>query len=981
MQISKIKQISLAVCMVLTPLSVYAAGLGKLNTQSALGEPLRAEIEVIATPEELASIAASIASEEAFAAQGVTRLGIHNQIKVDLAKSAAGKSVLKLRSAEPVKDPFLDLIIQMDWAGGQLQREYTVLLDPPTYKATEVNAEAVAVASPRARANEEISSPTTTAKKASTKKIKKYKKRADATPKVDVDVAADAQTITTKSGDSLSAIAKDLQVEGVSLDQMLAGLYQANPDAFIKGNINRLKVGQIVKVPTKESLAAIDNGQAKQIVKVHSANWNAYRNNVAKAVASSSVNSESDTKQTSSGKITTAEDKAAAIKVGPQDVVKLSAGDKGTSTAEGKLTALQEEAVAREKSLKESQERAAQLEAQINDMKKVLELKNQAMADKQNVAANANTNTAASATQTAVVPETKPADVAVETPSASSTESVTAAASATAVAVEPKPTPEVKAEEVKPAPVASEKPHVVAPPPVPVEEPSFLDSLLGGDSNLPLIGGGVGLALLGAGWMFLRNKRKKNLDSFERGILTSGGLRANTVFGNTTSNTSTSDTSFLTDFAQSVDGGMIDTNDVDPIAEAEVYMAYGRGAQAEEILKDAILKEPKRYELHLKLLEIYVENKDAASFETIAGELYTTLGADDPIWAKVATLGAKLEPDNPLYDLSKVAVTSAAVSQLSDTDIDFSQENTTEPVAAKADDFSEDDNSLDFTFDEEPASASEAGEHVETMLAHEDNQAQEINFAEFEADDVLDIGGPAVEEAKPLVESAPHVEESNVMDFDLGGLLDVEEPKSNLELNVPEINTVLDEMPPLDLSLPEKNDSPSDVEAHTISADNAPVEALDFAMDFDLPSLTPTNEAANANELTSDVVEQKSSFSSDFSFDLPNEDALDLDIGESTTSDHLPVIDESAAPTFDLSSISLDLDTPTIQPVSELEGVSEQSTKTDIESPDVEIKLDLVAVYMDMDDKVGARELLEEVMKEGGANQKQRAQKLLDSLA
>ena len=290
------------------------------------------------------------------------------------------------------------------------------------------------------------------------------------------------------------------------------------------------------------------------------------------------------------------------------------------------------------------------------------------MSEKQNAAASATLPSVSG-----TVAEVKP-EVNVDAPTVADVSGTSAVlpmdASATIVAV-----PEVKVEEPKQEPIVEQKPVVppVTPVEVPVEEPSFIDGLMSGDNNLPLIGGGLGLALLGAGWMFLRNKRKKNLDSFERGILTSGGLRANTVFGNTTSNTSTSDTSFLTDFAQSVDGGMIDTNDVDPIAEAEVYMAYGRGSQAEEILKDAILKEPKRYELHLKLLEIYVENKDAASFETIAGELYTTLGADDPVWAKVATLGAKLEPENPLYDLSKISVAATAATALASDDMDFSE--------------------------------------------------------------------------------------------------------------------------------------------------------------------------------------------------------------------------------------------------------------------------------------------------------------------
>ena len=120
MRKSKINQISLAVMLALTPLSIYAAGLGKLNTQSGLGEPLRAEIEIFATPEELASLSAVIASEDAYAEQGITRLGVHSNIKVEIAKNASGAAVLKLRSSLPIKDPYLDMLIQMDWASGRL---------------------------------------------------------------------------------------------------------------------------------------------------------------------------------------------------------------------------------------------------------------------------------------------------------------------------------------------------------------------------------------------------------------------------------------------------------------------------------------------------------------------------------------------------------------------------------------------------------------------------------------------------------------------------------------------------------------------------------------------------------------------------------------------------------------------------------------------------------------------------------------------
>jgi len=117
------------------PVSVFAAGLGKLNVNSGLGEPLSAEIELLSlTPDEIASLTAIVAPEEAYAIQGIPRLSIHNNIKVELSKASDGSPILKLNSAQPVSDPYLDMLIQVDWSSGRLLREYTILLDPPEYK-------------------------------------------------------------------------------------------------------------------------------------------------------------------------------------------------------------------------------------------------------------------------------------------------------------------------------------------------------------------------------------------------------------------------------------------------------------------------------------------------------------------------------------------------------------------------------------------------------------------------------------------------------------------------------------------------------------------------------------------------------------------------------------------------------------------------------------------------------------------------------
>jgi len=986
---SKIKQISLAVCLALLPLSSYAAGLGKLNVNSGIGEPLKAEIELLSvTPEELSTLAASIASEDAYAQQGIPRLGIHNNIKVEIAKNSDGSPVLKIRSSQPVSDPYLDMLIQVDWATGRLQREYTVLLDPPGYKPESTASIPVTLPSTGSISNTQSATRASTsnlgdATQPVTQKTKKQKRPAQPVVQqepVSEPVAKNDSELTTKRGDTLIAVAKEVQVEGVSLDQMLVGLYENNKEAFAKGNMNRLKVGQIIKVPSKEVLTSVDEQQAKKTIKIHSVNWNAYRNALAGNVEAAPAMAEAEQKQSTSGKIATAEDKAAPVATGPKDVVKLSAGDKAgaksakdaAKSVEAKIIALQEETTARENSLKEANDKTAALEKQIADMQKLIAMKSQSMADMQKNAENTTKKPEAIAApvepvqaEVAPVVDAKPAEL---TPS-------------------PVEVPVVKPEVKKPVVTAP----VVVPAPM-VEEPGFLAGLMN-SVDLAVLGGAGGVAILGAGWMFLRNKRRKDLDSFERGILTSGGLRANTVFGNTTGNASMSDTSFLTDFAQSADGSMIDTNDVDPIAEAEVYMAYGRDAQAEEILKDAISKEPKRYELHLKLLEMYAARKDTSAFEAIAGELYTTLGADDPTWAKVAAIGVEMEPSNPLYNLGKsVAVNPVTAQKLAASD--FSDVAVAE------------DAGLDFSFNDEGSANSQAGEGdansvVMQSFAEAETVDSDISFDLGTVDDAPDNNalGDLVEEAASAANTIAEVSskdaESNLMDFDLGEFANTSAPVADEVVNEAPASEMIANT--LEFNAPDIPNFVGSVDLPDSSelTDNPEELSTNFDMDFNLPTDT--------DGLTQESLVEPSSIE-EISFDLdfpteanakPAEESLQMDA--SKISFDFPSIEEPIvakdeaitesveleANTFDLSDIDLNLadaeselllEKPTPKKTTDaLSGMSE--------SPDVNIKLDLVAAYIDMDDKEGARELLEEILKEGGPVQQLRAKELLDSLA
>ena len=934
--------------MALMPISVFAAGLGKLNVMSGLGEPLKADIELISvTPADISSITAAIASEEAYATQGIEKPASHNTIKVELGKNASGAPILKLKSAQPISEPFLDMLIQVDWSSGRLLREYTVLLDPPGYtgeadasvkdtfttEAPMVKSDperSVANTASSAAGEMSMSSPRSGSKKAS-KHAKKSQTASsepasETAPITTETVATDTsgQEHLTQKGDTLAKIARDMKPEGVSLEQMLVGLYQANPDAFDGKNMNRLKVGQIIRQPSESDLNAITRKEASGEIKVQTANWNAYRNKLAGIVQENAPNeAESGSTQSAGGKIkSAAEDKSIPTATGSKDVVKLSAGEAAATKATGenvrslqeKITALQEESTAREKSLKEAQDRTSSLEKQITDMQKLLALKNGAMAEMQKQA-EAEKNKPAEAVVTPNEP-VKPVEQAKPAEPEKAAEQVPAASAGPAEVIKPKP-------------------------PEPAPEPSILDAILNYElgSLLP-IGGGL-LALLCGGWFYLRKKREKNLADFEQGIMTSGGLKANTVFGNTgTASVDTGDTSFLTDFSQSASGGMIDTNDVDPIAEAEVYMAYGRDAQAEEILKDAISKEPKRYELHLKLLEMYAASKNMSAFETISGELYTTLGAEDPTWAKVAAIGIKLEPNNPLYQAGSVpsGTSAASVETASKQDTaakldasDFSDS----PLAAEKDldfSFGDDigaDSSGENSSEENSLSAATIPASLEKTVV---SDAMEFNLdMNTDADSVTDKPTPSML--------------AGGLDFDLSSL-NLNEPAEEVPVQAA-AETFSNTMPSLDIDT---------FQAPTFMPDSATEEPEVLGV-LDISGLdADTTESNDDFNFNLDTTQSNSSIEED-------SEAATFEMPETKSQEATPI---------DLTGIDLDL------------NGSEAPTETTVaanEPIEVETKLELVVAYIEMDDKEGAKELLDEVMKEGGTNQRKRAEELLAKIA
>ena len=168
-----------------------------------------------------------------------------------------------------------------------------------------------------------------------------------------------------------------------------------------------------------------------------------------------------------------------------------------------------------------------------------------------------------------------------------------------------------------------------------------------GNTPTWVVGGGALIVLGGIAAIIAARRRKTT--KFEDSIISGTDIKTNTVFGSTGGGVvNTGDNSLASDFSR--EGlGNIDTDEVDPIAEAEVYLAYGRDAQAEEILKDALKKDPQRQEIYLKLLEIHAQHNKPSAFETVASELYSVSGGQGEVWQKAMALGRQLDPANPLF--------------------------------------------------------------------------------------------------------------------------------------------------------------------------------------------------------------------------------------------------------------------------------------------------------------------------------------------
>ena len=909
-----------------------------MTLQSALNQPLVAEIELLEV-RDLASneVIPTLASPEAFTKAGVDRQFFLTDLKFTPVLKPNGKSVIRVTSSKPMREPYLNFLVEVLWPNGRLLREYTVLLDPPLYTPQSVIPAAaqmpVAATTPAPR----VQAPAP-AQRPAPAAVKPVAAAAPAAPVAPAAKPLEGNEYKTTANDTLWEIAQRARAGG-SVHQAMLAIQDLNPDAFIGGNINRLKSGQVLRLPDEQQVKSRAQGEALAQVTEQNAAWREGR-----SVAASARQLDA-TKRTSAAATPAKVETGDSLKLVAADSGKATTGsDKGAADSKAltdKLAVTQESLDSSRRENDELKGRMTDLQSQLDKLQRLIQLKDDQMAKLQaDLAAQGQAPAVAPAAPVAPVaeapatpvepaPETAPQDPAAATPV------VPAATPETDFnySEEPAAQPETAAPvAVEPAPIAAPEPAPVTPvaeAPVvaePQAESSTLDDLLANPILLGAAGGGALLILLVALMMLSRRNALKEAELQE-------SLAADDAPSDLDAGLDLQDDSFA-GMADELDGQQTDlpseervtAQTGDALGEADIYIAYGRFPQAAELLQSAINDEPQRSDLRLKLMEVYAEMGDRNGFARQDSELREIGGS-----------AAELDQIKARYPAMAVAAgagfaaAAAAEESLDTFSLDDLALDEPSPKAAAGDQ----DGAFDLSLDDLES-------ELDRDLQAAGNTASLDDLDSLSLDDDLDFSSP--------------VEQADNKDDDLG----------------------------FDLSLPESGDSSLD-----LSGDLA-----DFSLDLDTPA-KPTAAAEDDFLLSLDDELSAAPVVAEPGFDLPSEQAggdfdlsADFDLSLNDEAPAQPSSDSFAAQLDEVSAeldmLSDDLDQPADlgMPASTASSGMDNDDDFDFLSgtDETATKLDLARAYIDMGDTEGARDILDEVITEGNEGQQSEARELIAKL-
>lgn len=908
--------LAIAAATALTSEMVYALGVGEVTLKSALNQPLVAEIELLdAKTLAPGEVVPGLASAEDFNRAGIDRPYFLTDLTFTPVLRPDGKNIIRVSSTKPVREPYLNFLVEVLWPSGRLLREYTLLLDPPLY-----SPETTAAVAPQLPTAAPVARPTGAPRATS-----------QAAPARSSTAASPAgNEYKVASNDTLWEIAERTR-QGGTVHQAMLAIQDLNPDAFIGGNINRMKNGQVLRLPSAEQIASRSQTEAIEQVAQQNASW---RQGRAQPVSERQLDAR---QRSAAGAAPSRSETGDSLRLVAPETGKSTAGSDTGTAADAK--ALRDRLATAEESLDSSRrenldlnDRLKDLEGQLEKLQRLMQLKDDQLAKLQaQLGAEPVGETAAP--EEAVVAsgsaeaEAPGADIATEPEAAEPETAVT-------------PVAQEAESAAKPAPAAAPAPVTPAAPPAEPVADSYLQQLMANPLLLAALGGSALLLLLVALMAVSRRNAMKEAELQE-------SLLADSEPDNlyvekpalAVADLEVTDNQVVapaSDDALDSIAGMAN----DPIAEADIYIAYGRFNQAADLLQNALNDEPQRTDLRLKLMEVYAELGDRDGFARQEAELRDIGGSSASI--------DQLKSRYPAMGFGAVAGVAAAGTAASDFD------------SFNLDDFESD----------QPAPAA----------ALDPDDAFDLSLDDLQLDD--DFSATAAPVAEPAKQQPDALDELNFDDLNLETEADTQ-PADDFSFELDELSSpvadasLADELESFSLELDEELPAATESEFsldEVLTEPAAGVEQPADSFDFDLPELETEQSASMPDE-----------------FDLSLDDELSENAQPETFAAELDEIEA------ELGDISRDLEEPLDVP-----QVGDEPAPTNLaaapigessddmgdddfdffaETDETTTKLDLARAYIDMGDAEGARDILDEVMVEGSDTQQQEAREMLAKLA
>ena len=673
-------RLQLFLLITFAPALVHALGLGKLDLDSALNEPFDARIELLSpTIEELDSLNVRLADEAAFSRAGIPRLNILRVLNFVVKETESGADVIRIYSNEPIREPFLNFLLEVSWSNGRLYREYTVLLDPPIYASPE-KQKRLAPSAPVESTTGAIVRDIEDNQVVYAPEYKPGRSVPSAAPTVSRPIAYGGGDYgPAVTGDTLWSIASAMRPDSsVSVQQMMFALLRANPEAFINGNINGLKRGHILNLPDSSELRSLTRDEAFAQAQQQNRLWEEARGALATAVT---PRPETVISEEPAIPETTVTPEIAPVVVPPEGepelrlVAPAEAGEGIAGVTEPSSEQLANDLALVSESLEaltlenaELKDKLSETEAIIDDLKRLIVLKESELAALQQQIAAEEAAKAAAAEEQA------------------------------AVAKAPEPEEPVQVAEVEEAPVEEQEEETAVAgeaveTAVDTAATSFIPPALMGiidiiRSNLTYVGAVLGgLLLVILGMVVVKRRQSEtaieipqsafpdfdNLADQPKDFHAEDATDLGTALVDSEAITilpgsedETSELEFEKQDATQIVSPPVEKKtpvptpasapapeeEEDPITEVNYFLAYEQYDQAEELVKKVIAKDPDNLENHTKLLEVYYAANNKKGYEQAARVLHDKVHGKGDYWSMAVAMWQEISPNRALFAAS-----------------------------------------------------------------------------------------------------------------------------------------------------------------------------------------------------------------------------------------------------------------------------------------------------------------------------------------